>query len=190
MSLVFFVSYLILWLWTIMLTVACVFLLKKKPAMIASNELNNSDAGLPKGMPFPNDGRLTLKGEQPNFSNALVIFSLFDCGTCEMLYPHLHRFQEKHPEIPINVMLFEEQEGQARQNAEKYQLKLNVIACNVSDIALFQTNMFPFGYALNEAGVVVYKGNINDEANLDMLATPITGHKSEKGKKRGLSKAG
>ncbi|GGG71986.1 TlpA family protein disulfide reductase [Paenibacillus radicis (ex Gao et al. 2016)] len=181
MSAIFYVSYIILWMLVILLTAACVYLLKRKPASPKQDTPVQSGLdgiGLPKGIPFPNDGRLTLDGAVPHFNNALVILSMTLCGTCEALYPKLHRFRQQHPHIPIYILLFADQEEQITQTVEKYQLKLPVIACTPQDTEFFQTHFFPFGYAVDQEGLVASKSNLDQEDDLNLMASATVEHES------------
>ncbi|OAO89075.1 hypothetical protein AXX17_ATUG04710 [Arabidopsis thaliana] len=182
LSAIFYMSYVILWVLVILLTLACVHLLRRKPAILRQDAPSQSDSGglesigLPSGTPFPHDGRLTLDGTAPQFNNALVILSMTLCGSCEALYPQLHRLHHQHPHMPIYILLFADQEEQIKQTVEKYKLELPVIACTPQDTDYYQTHFFPFGYAVNQDGLVVSKSNLDKENDLQLLASAIMDH--------------
>lgn len=182
MSDLFYVSYAILWALVILLTFACVHLLQRKSASPKQDAPAQSDSGglesigLPSGIPFPNDGRVTLDGTVPDFRNSLVILSMTLCGSCEALYPQLHRFRQQHPRIPVYILLFADQEEQIKQTIEKYRLELPVIACTPQDTDFFQTHFFPFGYAVNQDGLVASKSNLDKDNDLDLLTAAIADH--------------
>jgi len=181
-SAIFYVSYVILWALVILLTVACVHLLKRKPASLQQDAPLQSDSdeleglGLPTGAPFPNDGRLTLGGAVPDFRNSLIICSMTACGSCEAMYPSLLRFHQQNPHVSIYILLFTDQEEHIQQTVDKYPFDLPVVACTPEDTEFFQTKFFPFGYAVNQDGLVSSKSHLNKENDFDLMASTLTDH--------------
>jgi len=179
LSAIFYVSYVILWVLVILLTFACVHLLKRKPANSKEDVPIQSDSdgleglGLPTGAPFPYDGRLTLDGAVPDFRNSLIICSMTLCGSCEAMYPNLLRFHQQNPHVSIYILLFTDQEGQIQQTVDKYQFDLPVLACTPEDTDFFQTKFFPFGYAVNQDGLVTSKSHLNKENDFDLMASTL-----------------
>jgi len=172
------ISYALLGFWLAALTVGFFVLANRSLRGNALRTLPevgllNADEGLSKNMAFPPLDLVSFNGESLQLQNSIVLFSLKGCLACTELYPSLIAYKESHPELPISVLLFAETEHAAQKTVQDYGLSLPVFFMHVDHIPMLQTSLFPFGYALNEKGVIVAKGSVNGERELKLLADEL-----------------
>lgn len=139
-------------------------------------ELIHSEFGAPLGEPFPISRFESIGGEmvdvrEPSGRNTLLLVTAPSCGACKSLYPLINPFIQKHgAEYQLVSLMFGEQED-IDPIARSFDLKHPIISLTPELLEATYTDRFPFGYLLSPDGVVVSKGAIQNEIDLELLRT-------------------
>ncbi|MDB5054273.1 MAG: hypothetical protein JWM44_2323 [Bacilli bacterium] len=144
--------------------------------------LLNSDEGMSKNIAFPQNSRRATTGEVPSLispNGSIVIFSLAGCSACQDLYSPLMQYSLENPHIPIFIKLFADNEKAFLEIISKYDLNLPVLPFSTEEIPMYQTRLFPFGYALNGEGIIVAKGSVYGNEQLKLLTQHLQNENRE-----------
>jgi hypothetical protein len=167
------VSYIVLWLLVLSLTVFAI-VISKKPKRV----LGAYNTGLPVGSVFPKFDiqsvvkQIPFSVVHPERKETLLLFSSSMCSICSTVYP-LFPYAEQKYHLKAQVIM-EPKDGQIESIIEKIDaagLYAPVYALTPSIMQQVKLEGFPFAYYLSTEGIVLAKGVINTIADIDLLVS-------------------
>ena len=168
------VSYIVLWLLVLSLTVFAIVLSKKPKRVLPANH-----TGLPVGTAFPKlQIRSVLKQipfhvVYPEPKQTLLLFSSSHCSMCNAVYPLLPVAEQKY-KLMAQVIMEPLEEGHVESMIRKiddFGLTAPVFELTMSIREEVKLEGYPFAYFLSSEGKVLSKGGINRLEDIDLLVS-------------------
>jgi len=167
------VSYVVLWMLVLALTVFAI-MISKKPKRVLG--LNNS--GLPVGASFPRFNAQSVTSDLPfnivyaERKETLLLFSSSLCPVCSTVYP-LFPYAEQKYNLKAQVIMESTDDGVASivEKIESTGLHAPVYALTPHMKEEVRLEGFPFAYFLSAEGKVLAKGVINSIPDIDLLVS-------------------
>lgn len=175
----FSLSYSILWLLVIVLSMFVLQLYKYRSQIMSLNTNNTNeglvgrDIGLSMNSIFPQLVLTDLNGKEINLNsgqrNTIMLFTKSHCKICSNVYAFLQDFKNKHPDFNlINMMISTPDEARIISEENKYQSVL-IHVTTMEELPHYQVNRVPFAYVLSANGYVIDKAIINTADDLELL---------------------
>lgn len=167
------ISYIVLWLLVLSLTMFTIVIAKKPTKVLGANQ-----SGLPVGSAFPRFNmqsvvkQIPFSVSHPDQQGTLLLFSSSGCPICSTVYPLFPYAEQKYNVKPQVIM--EGRDGQVDSIIEKINetgLSAPVYALTPSIKEEVKLEGFPFAYYLSADGKVLAKGVINTTADIDLLVS-------------------
>lgn len=172
------VSYVALWVLVAAFAVALLALYNHFGQMYMSSREGRAAHGPDEGRELPpadarnvDGGALTIPAPG---RETVVVFTTTHCQLCDELKPGLNRFARAHPECAVLVVCGGERDDVARWGRDLPEAVL--VPDRTSRIAAsYGVSLTPFFAVTDEAGVVVARGIVNSEADLEMTLAAARG---------------
>lgn len=173
MNTFFLVSYIILWVLVITLTLLNLILFRQLGIMVMGTARGINRSGLQIGKMVPKVDGVSVDGN--NWSTSailgkphLLFFGSTTCSECKDIMPYLDQMQKKYNVTPI-LLLFSELD-MAKKYIQENKIKYEVILANNNIAEKMDVTATPFAYAVDSSGIIQSKGLINTLHQLESTA--------------------
>lgn len=174
MGMFFWVSYAFLWLVTVSLIVVVLLVLRQFGMVYLKSASGVSRGGLGIGKRVPDLTLKTVNGEEIALTTLavrrpLLIFTSPHCAPCRALLPHVSHFTKHHRDVPVVLFSMDATVEETVDFVSGQELNhCIVVSLTNRDFyaEVFEGEVTPFAFLLDEHMGVAAKGLVNDETDL------------------------
>ncbi|GAA4235567.1 methylamine dehydrogenase accessory protein MauD [Streptosporangium album] len=135
-----------------------------------------NDSGISIGRRVPKTELPDIRTGQPvnlhDGRGKLLFFGSTTCGECAQIYPEILDVERRY-DIPVVNILFGSDVADLSQYVEKLDLKGATVFATEDIAQAYDVEVSPFAFVVDDRGIVVAKGLLNNRGRLIEMLAPI-----------------
>lgn len=169
----FNLSYYILWILVIFLSISVIVIIKRITPGTPSLDMN--DAGLDEGLKVPLEVFQSVSNKTVNIisrnkEGIVLLFLSVNCNACSILLKDLNNFAKSHSKLSIVVFMNAENENDIINKVGNMLENIPVVKLTDYYLEQFKVPAYPFSYFLTPSGKIISKGGVPaGRIHLDLL---------------------
>ncbi|WP_028543277.1 hypothetical protein [Paenibacillus taiwanensis] len=171
-------SFIIQWVFILLLLFSVTYLIRNRqqnvvvqhePPLLKGNSLEVGSYFPRLAVTSMNNADIQLR--QTQFNGSILLFSVSGCSGCQLMYPKINNIAKHFSSYQVLSVMIGPKED-ILQLKENYEIEIPIHQIEMNEMNLYSTFSFPFCYILSQEGMIIGKGNVQDELGIEQLLLP------------------